>query len=253
MACPVELLHLGTKDAWLCMQRKSTISFMVQWSQGFIFFETQVKTIGGDSGKGWEESNRFSSPSDQKWCPIKWQWNSHCFLSHKPVCSQELLPSLWVLVWASQLMLTALLCSSITHKDKNRCAPKHPSPQGISDLHPCLCKVSIPFTFLFPRQLYSFWLTIRPCFNNLWASVVPAKQGGGLCMSETFSSGQRMKGHGPTGVIYGPWVAGLLPSSSFPAYLCAHVILGHPPLLPHIVLLLLFYSEVEMNDGNCLL
>lgn len=111
--------------------------------------------------------------------------------------------SLQDLVWALKPMLAALLCSSGTWEDKNRCAPKHPSLQEIFDLHPCLCKIFVPFASLFPKWFYSFWLMIRPCFNNSWAAVVPAEQRGGLCTSETFSSGQHTKGHRPAREIHG--------------------------------------------------
>lgn len=57
----------------------------------------------------------------------------------------------WVLAWASQLMLTAFLCSSVAQKDKNRRAPKHPFLQEIFDLPPCLCKV-----------FYTFYLSFFP-------------------------------------------------------------------------------------------
>lgn len=180
------------------------------------------------------ESHCLSSFSDQKWCPIKWQWNSHGILFlQTDIHPTKSCCSLQDSVWASKLMLTAFLCSSGTWEDKNRCAPKHPSLQEIFDLHPCLRKVFIPFVSLFSKWFYSFWLVIRPCFNNSWAAVFPAEQRGGLCTSETFSGGQHTKGHRPVGEIHGPWAAGLLPSSSFPAYLCAHAIAGHSPsLLP---------------------
>ena len=57
----LELLQFGTKDAWLFMQRKSTNDFMVQWSEGFIFFKTRVKTIRGNGGKRRGESDCLSS------------------------------------------------------------------------------------------------------------------------------------------------------------------------------------------------
>lgn len=219
------------------MQRKSTIDSMVQWSEHFIVFKTQVKTIGGDGGKRQREGSHYvSSLSDQKCCPIKWQWNSHCLLFCKLIIQlAKSCSPFWVLAWASQLILTSLLCSNTAHNGKNRCAPKHPSLQEIFDLHPCLCKVFIPFYLpllcILSKQLYSFWLAIRPCFNNSWAHVVRAK------WREEDSACQKPLAVGSTWkiiiqLIYGPWAAGALPSSSFPAYLRAHVIVGHAPSLP---------------------
>lgn len=114
----------------------------------------------------------------------------------------------------------------------------------------CLCKVFVPFVSFFSKWFYSFWLVIRPCFNNSWAAVVPAEQRGGLCTSETFSGGQHTKGHGPASEIHGPWAASLLLIPYMPPCPCHCWTLS---LSPPLVLPLLFFgmSEWVMVGASC--
>lgn len=218
-----------------------------------------------DSGKRrGEGSYPFSSCSDEKCCPIKWQWNSQCFLFCKPISSWQRAVALGG-SWCEHHNWCSDPCIAVVLSTKTKIdvpLNTHPFRKFLTCVldyvkFSYLLSPSFPNSFIHSDLLSGLVLITHESLLSLQSREKDSARQKPLAVCSTQKVIVQLEW------FMGPGWLGLFPPP--PHSLHTFVPMSSLGILPwsspccittislFLIFFFFFFSSVEINDGNCLL